>query len=74
VTIPVAALRVEGEQAVVFVYREGMAERRAVRLGEAAGDDRRVLAGIKAGERVILNPPQGLRDRETVKLEKEYGR
>jgi HlyD family secretion protein len=62
VLIPKAAARREGSQDVVFVLSNGQVERRAVTLGEDAAGEVAVLAGIKAGDRVVINGPEGLAD------------
>ena len=66
--VPVAALRKDGEQDIVFALREDKAERRAVRLGPTIGENRQVLAGITAGEQVIVEAPATLKDGDTVRV------
>ncbi|MFC5579188.1 efflux RND transporter periplasmic adaptor subunit [Lysobacter niabensis] len=66
--LPAAALRKDGEQDIVFVLREGKAERRAVRLGGNLGDDRQVLAGVSAGEQVIIEAPATLKDGDAARV------
>ncbi|MDR7135420.1 RND family efflux transporter MFP subunit [Lysobacter niastensis] len=66
--VPVAALRKDGEQDIVFALREDKAERRAVRLGPAMGENRQVLAGVSAGEQVIVEAPPTLKDGDTVRV------
>ena len=66
--LPAAALRKDGEQDIVFVLRDGKAERRAVRLGGSLGDDRQVLAGVSAGEQVITEAPATLKDGDAVRV------
>ena len=73
VLVPGAAVRpengqAEGGQALVFVYAEGKVERRRVALGQSMGDERQVLSGLRAGERVVLSPPEALQDGAAVKL------
>ena len=62
VLVPAAAIRKEGEQAVVFVLKERRAQRRTVTLGGTIGDSRQVLAGVSPGEAVIVDAPAGLKD------------
>src|SRR6267378_25518 len=62
VLVPVAAIRTEGDQAVVFVLKERKAQRRTVTLGGTIGDSRQVLAGVSPGEAVIVDAPAGLKD------------
>lgn len=64
VQVPVSAIaRQEGESAV-YVLADGVVHRRAVKLGQTAGDSQQILEGLKGGERVVLEPPPGLRDGE----------
>jgi RND family efflux transporter MFP subunit len=62
VLVPAAAIRKEGDQAVVFVLKERRAQRRTVTLGGTIGDSRQVLAGVSPGEAVIVDAPAGLKD------------
>jgi RND family efflux transporter MFP subunit len=70
--VPVAAIRQDGDREVVYVLRDGRAERRAVSLGGTLGDSRQVEAGVAAGDTVILDPPAGLQDGDSVRA-KESG-
>jgi RND family efflux transporter MFP subunit len=67
VLVPPEAVRAEGNGSVVFVYADGRAERRAVTLGPDVGGQRRVVSGLRDGERVVLSPATTLRDGQTVK-------
>jgi RND family efflux transporter MFP subunit len=67
--VPVAAVRSQEGTEVVFVLRDGGVERRAVSLGGAAGDRREVLAGLRDGDRVVLDPPPTLEDGDPVREE-----
>ena len=71
VQIPQAAVHKDGATPYVFIYGDGRVERRAVKLGAATGDGVEVLAGIGAGEKVIVasDKPlsEGARVRETAK-------
>ncbi len=66
VLVPAAALREEAGRSVVYLLRDGRAERRAVTPGGAQGDSRQVLAGLSAGDLVIVDPPEGLEDGNAV--------
>jgi RND family efflux transporter MFP subunit len=60
--VPKAAIAAEGNQSYVFVVSNtGVVDRRAVTTGGIDGDRLEVLAGLRAGERVILAPPPDLR-------------
>ncbi len=52
---------------VVFVVRDGHAERRAVTVTDTQNDDSVLSAGVSAGEKVIVNAPAGLQDGMAVK-------
>ncbi len=58
--VPKAAIKAEGEQSYAFVVANGVVERRAVRTGGLDGDRLEVLAGLTAGERVVVAPPPAL--------------
>jgi RND family efflux transporter MFP subunit len=62
VLVPRKAVREEGGSQVVFVYRDGRVERRAVRLGQTRGTDQEVVAGLSDGEQVVVQGLEGLRD------------
>jgi RND family efflux transporter MFP subunit len=68
VWIPAAAVRQDGNQDIVFVLGDGHAERRAVKLGGTQDDNRQVLAGVSAGEAVIVPPPATLKDGDAVRV------
>lgn len=68
VVVPRAAVREGGGgNQVVFVYRDGRVERRAVRLGQARGDQQEVIAGLSDGEQVVVKGLEGLRDGQRVR-------
>jgi RND family efflux transporter MFP subunit len=66
VKIPRGAVRRDGERDVVFVARDGRAERRAVTVGTTDGDAAMVLAGIAPGETVVVEGPDELADGDRV--------
>jgi RND family efflux transporter MFP subunit len=55
-TVPAAALLRRGELTAVYAVQDGGFVLKAVRLGAAQGRDVEVLAGLKPGERVALDP------------------
>ena len=63
---PRAAVRVDGNSSVAFVVRGDAVERRAVTTGGMDGDRIEVLAGLQAGDRVVLSPPDDLADGQLV--------
>ncbi|CTP89457.1 efflux RND transporter periplasmic adaptor subunit [Xanthomonas graminis] len=69
VRAPGAAIVKRGGQDVAFALKEDNAvEQRALKTGIALGDDRQVLSGLAAGDTVVLDPPETLRDGVKVKL------
>jgi RND family efflux transporter MFP subunit len=70
VLIARAALVEEGGTTAVFVHREGKVERRAVRLGQARGNDQEVIAGLSDGEQVVTTGAKQLRDGQSVRVKR----
>ena len=67
ITLRLAKLRSSGSTGLVFVYRDGKVARRTVTVGPSAGGQRHVLTGVSEGERVVLSPPESLKDGDAVK-------
>ena len=67
--IPVAAVTSEGGADAVFVVRDGVVERRAIALGGRSGDRLEVKAGLREGDRVVVDPPERLADGDNVRIE-----
>ena len=59
---PKAAIKTEGSSAFAFVLRGDVVERRAVRVGGTDGDRTEIVAGLQGGDRVVVSPPDGLKD------------
>jgi RND family efflux transporter MFP subunit len=70
ILIPQAAVRDEGGKKVVFLFKENRAERRAVTLGQNRGTDTEVVAGLAAGDTVVVNGPADLHDGQSVQIKK----
>mgnify|MGYP006280062201 FL=1 len=62
VLVPGAALTEDGERTIVWVVEQGVAERRAVAIGNRQDREFIVTAGLDGGERLILNAPADLVD------------
>jgi membrane fusion protein, multidrug efflux system len=66
-TVPAAALIRRGQLTFVFtVASDGRATLQPISAGTAAGDRVEVLAGVREGDRVVLNPPAALSDRARI--------
>src|SRR5256714_1859745 len=70
VLVPTTAVRKEGGTDIVFVLQDRRALRRSVTLGGMVGDGRQVLAGVSAGEAVIVDVPAELKDDAAVTVAK----
>jgi RND family efflux transporter MFP subunit len=68
VLVPAEAVRGDGASAVVFVVTGEKVERRGVTLGRTVGANRHVLSGLRDGERVVLGPPESLKDGDGIRL------
>jgi RND family efflux transporter MFP subunit len=68
VFVPADAVRGEGAGGAVFVYANDRVERRSVTLGRSVGGNRLVLSGLRDGERVVVSPPESLKDGASVRL------
>jgi RND family efflux transporter MFP subunit len=66
--IPREAVRAFDGQSVVFLFREGLLERRAVSLGAESGGDVQVTAGLSPGDKVVVVGPADLYDGRRAKL------
>ena len=60
--VPAAAVFEDTGRQLVFLLRDGRVQRRAVRLGDRLGDELYVLSGLAEGDRVVVDPPEGLAD------------
>ena len=70
VLIPKTALQEKDGAAAVFVHREGRVERRAVRLGQARGNEHEVIAGLADGDAVVTTGVNELRDGQPVRVKR----
>ncbi|MBK7617229.1 MAG: efflux RND transporter periplasmic adaptor subunit [Burkholderiales bacterium] len=62
VLLPPEALQQRDGASSVFVVNEGRAERRSVTLSRDVGKMKLVSQGLKAGDKVVLSPPEALKD------------
>ena len=65
--VPGDAVLAQDGKDVVMVVAGGAAERRAVSVGAQFGDDLQIVAGLAAGERVVVEGGEGLEDGARVK-------
>jgi hypothetical protein len=58
--LPKTAVQQQDGKDVVFIVRDGRAERRAVTVSSQRDEEVLVSAGVAAGERVVVEWPKGL--------------
>ncbi len=66
-TINPAAVVSRNSKSTAFVIKGGQVEEQEITTGEKLGDLLVVTGGVKAGDRVVLNPPKGLKSGSRVK-------
>ncbi len=67
--IPRNAIRHDEDRALVFVVNGDTVERRAVTTGRELGNDAEILAGVSAGNIVVVEPPEELSDGQRVRTQ-----
>jgi RND family efflux transporter MFP subunit len=67
--VPKGAVRSADGRSIVFVMHDDRVERRAVSVGSTLGDQTEVLSGVNAGDRVVIEGPQTLKDGDKVKVQ-----
>ena len=58
--VPKAAIKTDGKQSYVFVIVNDRVDRRAITTGGTDGERIEVVAGLNAGEKVVVSPPAEL--------------
>ena len=66
--IPQDAIRDDGGQKIVYLVKDNRVERHAIKVGETQGSQARVVAGLSAGDRVVVRGPANLKDGEAVEV------
>ena len=64
--VPAAAVSRFGQMERIFIVEQGRAILRLVKTGRTTGDRVEILAGLNAGEQVVLAPPAALHDGQLV--------
>jgi RND family efflux transporter MFP subunit len=67
--VPAEALVVRGQLEFVFVANDGKAELRLVKTGKSYGAEVELLAGVSAGERVVVSGTAGLVDGQPLRID-----
>src|SRR5713226_4651719 len=68
--VPKDAVREENGKKIVFLLKNDHVERRAVTTGGMRGDVAEILAGLAAGDTVVVKGPENLRDGQAVEIKK----
>ena len=68
--VPQKAVRQDNGSKFVFVVKNDTLERRAVTLGQERGSDIEIVAGLQPDMLVVVNGPEGLRDGQSVQIQK----
>lgn len=71
VIVPQSALRSSDGRDIVFVFKNGRAERRAVAVARTQDSETLVSSGLAAGEKIIVDAPATLADGAAVTEEKK---
>lgn len=66
--IPQSAVRKDGGSSYVLLVKNGALERRGVTLGTERGTDVDVLAGVNAGDTLVVKGPEDLKDGQAVEI------
>ncbi len=66
--IPQAAVHKDGGSDYVLLVKNGALERRGVTLGTQRGSDVDVLAGVNAGDTLVVKGPEGLKEGQAVEI------
>ena len=66
--IPKSAVRDDAGKSIVFLVKEKKLERRAVSLGADRGSDVEILAGVSAGDLLVVRGAETLRDGQAVEV------
>lgn len=69
-TVPAGAIITENGKGHVFLIQDGRAGKTEVKAGERLGDSVAV-EGVREGSAIVLDPPEGLKDGEKIKVMEE---
>jgi RND family efflux transporter MFP subunit len=70
ILVPSEALRDEQGKKIVFTYKNGKVERRAVRTGAVRGSSQEVLAGLTEGDQIVVKGAEQVRDGDSVDVKR----
>lgn len=70
VMVPRSAVRDDGGQTIVLLVKGDRVERHAVKVGKSLGSQTQILAGLTAGNTIVVKGPADLKDGQTVEIKK----
>lgn len=70
VTIPPNAIRDDAGQKIVYLVKGDHVERHAVKLGGQVGSQAQILAGLVAGDTVVVGGPSDLKDGQQIQIKR----
>lgn len=73
IVVPKKAIMRQGDQAYVFVIKDGSAERREVEVGMDDGEMIEVVSGLNSGEQVVIKGQAYLKEGQEVDIVKQEG-
>jgi multidrug efflux pump subunit AcrA (membrane-fusion protein) len=68
IAVSQSALINRGNQNTVFLLQGSHVQQTSLQLGKKLGDMMEVTEGLKPGDRVVINPPKGLKDGSKIKI------
>ena len=72
--VPAAAVRRHGQVSSVYVVQDGVARLRLIQVGVSSSEGIEVLAGLDAGESIVISPLQRLADGTRVTIDRAPAR
>ncbi len=69
-TIPMSAIKMDGNKRIVYKVNNNIAEETEITTGEIIANKIEVTFGLKTGDVIINNPPENIKDKEKLVIEK----
>jgi RND family efflux transporter MFP subunit len=68
IVVPKDSVSQDNGSAVVYLFKDGAVERRAVKLGEVRGTEQEIVAGLVDGDKIVSKNAASLRDGQQVSV------
>jgi HlyD family secretion protein len=69
-TVKSSAVFKSSDLSYVYVYNSGVIEQREIKTGNSGNDITEIFSGLNAGDKIVDNPSNRLKDGVKVKVEK----